>query len=109
MAAPLWNFTPFRSLNVQTVPSLLGFQLSASIGSRRSFRLLSKMRNSPVWLSMVSPPASATVSGLTAAAGVTMATRSVPPRLAGPAALVPDDEDEPHAARIAPSRGTDIP
>ena len=77
--------------------------------------LLSKIRNSPVWLSIVRPPASDTVSGLTAAAGVTEAIRSVPPFVAGaldvlaaPEELVDFDED-PHAATIAPSNGADMP
>ena len=114
---PLWNVTFGRSLNVHTVPSLFGVQLSASIGWSASFRLESKIRNSPVWLSIVRPPASAIVSGLTAAAGVTDATRSVPP-LVGAAALVleepPDvdaelDEPPPQAARIAPRSGIDMP
>ena len=32
ISPPLWNFTPLRSLKVQTVPSSFGFQLSASAG-----------------------------------------------------------------------------
>ena len=61
---------------------------------------------------MHSPPASATVSGLTAAAGAEMAMRSVPPFLAGVDEVEPPDDDEdeePHAARTAPSNGADIP
>src|SRR5579864_524832 len=113
MGEPLWNVTPVRSLNVQTLPSLFGLQLSASIGWSASFRFESKIRNSPVWLSMHRPPASATVSGLTAAAGAEMATRSVPPFLAGAAGVELDEEvagdEDPHAARIAPSSGVDMP
>ncbi len=113
--------TPGRSLNVHTEPSLLGDQLRASIGSSISLRLLSKVRNSPVWLSIARPPESATVSGLTAAEGAWVATFSVPPFLGVPAAgaapvpvPVPDDVADvllapPHAATIAPSNGADIP
>src|SRR5947209_1354915 len=113
IGAPLWNFTPDLSLNVQTLPSLFGDQLVASIGWSASFRFESKIRNSPVWLSMHRPPASATVSGLTAAAGVAIATRSVPPFVAGAAGVEPDDcveeDDDPHAARTAPRSGADMP
>ena len=103
-----------RSLNVQTLPSLLGFQLSASIGCSASFRLLSKIRNSPVWLSISSPPASEIVSGLMAAAGVDEAIRSVPPLTAVPPPVpVPElDEDvplDPHAASTVPRNVADIP
>ena len=61
------------------------------------------------------PPASDTVSGLTAAAGATDAIRSVPPFAAGAAAVVllleldEAGDDAPQAARIAPSSGTDMP
>ena len=34
ISLPLWNFTPLRILKVQTVPSSLGFQLSARTGLR---------------------------------------------------------------------------
>ena len=52
---PLWNFTPWRILNVHCDPSRLGFQLSASRG--RGLRSLSeKIRNSPDWLSVASAP-----------------------------------------------------
>ena len=112
------NLTPGRSLNVHTLPSPLWPQLSASIGCSASFRLLSKIRNSPVWLSITRPPASATVSGLIAADGVTEPTFSVPPAVGAgplvvdePAALADelDDEELPQAARIVPSSVVDIP
>ncbi len=107
------NLTPVRSLKVHTLPSPLWLQLVASIGWSISFRLLSKTRNSPVWLSISRPPASETVSGLTAAAGVTPATVRFPPVFGGAAALLAaDDEDDdelPQAARIVPSSVADIP
>src|SRR6202035_4643037 len=111
MGAPLWNLTPVRSLKVQTLPSVLGDQLSARLGSSASLRLLSKIRNSPVWLSMHNPPASEMVSGLIAPAGAEIATRSVPPFLGLPAGgvVLPLGVEEPHAARIAPSSGADMP
>ena len=111
-----------RSVNVHTVPPLLGVHLVASIGSSASFWLLSKTRNSPVWASMFSPPASLTISGLIAVAGVCMASFSVPP-LVGAALEALDDppaaEDDaadvptllapPQAARIAPISPVDMP
>ena len=111
----MWKVTFGRSLNVHTLPSVFGLQLSASIGCSSSLRFESKIRNSPVWLSISSPPASETVSGLTAAAGATAPIRSVPPLVTGPLDVVEppaadvDLDDEPHAARIAPSSGVDMP
>src|SRR4051812_8459494 len=90
---PSWNFTPWRRVKVHTAPFLLGFQLVASIGLSASAWLSSKIRNSPVWASMHSPPASATVSGLTAAAGAWVASFSVPPLVGVPEAEPDDDED----------------
>ena len=117
IGAPVLNLTFGRSLKVHTLPSPLWPQLSASIGSNASLRLLSKIRNSPVWLSITRPPASATVSGLIAADGVTEPTFNVPPAVgAGPlvalelAAPAEDDDDElPHAANTVPSSVVDIP
>ena len=111
---PSWNLTPWRSLKVhrcRRCPTSSSCQLGLSL----SVESLSKIRNSPVWPSILSPPASATVSGLTAAAGAEMATRSVPPFVAAPPLALeeldePDDDDElPHADRTAPSRVADIP
>src|ERR1700744_2864692 len=118
MGEPSWNFTFGRSANVHTAPPLLGVHLVASIGSRWRSRLLSKVRNSPVCASMLRPPASSTISGLMAVAGVCWASFSVPPLVAGaldapvepPAAADVWDADvptllaPPQAARIAPMR-----
>ena len=110
------NLTFGRSLNVHTLPSAFGLQLSASIGWSISLMLLSNTRNSPVWLSISSPPASEIVSGLIAAAGVTAPMRSMPPFVTGALDVLEPDaaldfelDDEPHAARIAPSSVVDIP
>ena len=112
-AAPLWNLTPWRILNVQTSAAVFGVQLVASTGVRvRPWP--DRHRYSPVCASMSSPPWSATVTGLIAAVGVTM-----PALITAPAAPVADAEeldDEldddpllPQAARIDPSAGTEMP
>src|SRR4029079_13859549 len=61
--APLWKVTPWRILNVHSVPSALGDQLSASRGSSSSFALENE-RNSPVEPSSPAPPSSLTMRGL---------------------------------------------
>ena len=76
MVAPLWNLTPLRILKVQTLPSWLGVQLSASTG-RRTRSEPEFARNSPVCCSISRPPASATVMGSMAAAGTVVETRKV--------------------------------
>ncbi len=66
---------------------------------------------------MARPPESDTVSGLTAADGAWVATLSVPPFLGVPVAGAALDDEvaedvllaPPHAARIAPSNGADMP
>src|SRR5580692_12998401 len=112
--APLWNLTPSRILNVHTSALEFGVQLVASTGCRFRF-WPDRHRYSPVCASMSSPPWSATVTGLIAAVGVTM-----PALITAPGAPVAeddepgDDEDEeeeelPHAARIDPMAGTEMP
>ena len=108
---PLWNFTPWRILNVHTSAVELGVQLVASTGcSVRCW--FEKARYSPVWPSMSRPPWSATVSGLIVAVGTT-----IPALIVAPAAPAPElDEvlgveelELPQAEMTAPSTGSDIP
>jgi len=114
---PLWNFTPWRSENVHSLPSELDVHLLASIGCSCSAWLLSKARNSPVWASMHRPPESSTVSGLTAPAGTWLASRSVPPLATGADVVEEPDDDAaapvlfalPQAARTAPMTPVDMP
>ncbi len=54
---PLWNFTPRRSWNVQTVRALFGFQLDASHGFTWNL-LFVQVRNSPGMPARPSEPAS---------------------------------------------------
>jgi hypothetical protein len=111
MAWPLWNFTPLRSLKVQTSLFELADQLVASTG----FRVRScwdRHRYSPVWPSMSRPPWSATVTGLISPVGTTMPALMVAP--ADPAGVEVDEDVVPEvllpqAARIPPSSGTDMP
>ncbi len=112
--APLWNLTPWRILNVQTVALEFADQLVASTGVR--FRVWpDRHRYSPVCASMSSPPWSATVTGLIAAVGVTMPTLITAPAapvaedVALADALDVDGELLPQAARIDPSTGTEMP
>ena len=111
---PLWNLTFGRSLNVHTAPELLGVQLVASIGWRVRSWLLSRMRKSPVWASMLRPPESEIVSGLIAADGACWAKRKVPPDLGVPVAAVVELAVEelfapPQADRTAASTELDMP
>ena len=115
-AAPLWNLTPWRILNVQTSAVELADQLVASTGFRVRV-WVDRHRYSPVCASMSRPPWSATVTGLIAAVGVTM-----PALITAPAAPAAADEDELvelaelgeldellQAASIDPSSGTEMP
>ena len=108
--------TPLRSLNVHSVASALGVQLSASTGLIWSVLGSVIARNSPTCPSMQRPPWSPTVTGLIAPVGTTMAAFSVPPGLIAP--VEPPDAGvelppvllaPPHALRMTPSRGIDIP
>ena len=79
MGVPSWNLTPWRILNVQTLPSAFGFQLSASRGWSCSL-LSDQTRNSPVCDMMPRPPSSATLSGSISVDGPgDMPSFSVPP------------------------------
>src|SRR3954447_25708850 len=115
MGDPSWNLTPFRRLKVHTDPFLVGFHAVANIGFSCNAWLSSKARNSPVWASMHSPPASETLSGLMAAAGAWVPSFSVPPFVGVPDAEPDEEADEelllapPQAARIAPTIVLDIP
>src|SRR3954467_14999968 len=81
MGVPSWNLTPWRILNVQTLPSALGFQLSASRGCSCSL-LSDHERNSPLWDMRPRPPSSATLIGSISVVGPgDMPTFSVPPGL----------------------------
>ena len=95
-AAPLWNFTPWRILNVHTSAVELGVQLVASTGLR--VRVWSdRHRYSPVWASMSRPPWSATVTGLIAAVGTMIPTLMVAPDL--PAELLGAEDVEGSSCR----------
>jgi hypothetical protein len=103
-------------VKVHTEPSWFGLHLVASIGSRRSAMLLSKVRNSPVWASMHRPPPSSTIIGFMAVAGVWAAMLRVPPLVGVPppeeldeAAEVPTLFAPPQAARMAPMTDADMP
>src|ERR1700755_789359 len=81
MGVPSWNLTPWRILNVHSLPSALGFQLSASRGC--SWSLLSDQdRNSPLCDMTPRPPSSATLIGSISVGGPgDMPSLSVPPGL----------------------------
>ena len=122
MGVPSWNLTPWRILNVHTLPSELGFQLSARRGW--SWSLLSDHdRNSPVWDMTPRPPSSATRTGSISVVGPgDMPSFSVPPGLTAtslppaltavsalPPLLVLVLLPVPQAAARKPTTGIDIP
>ena len=79
IGVPSWNLTPWRILNVQTLPSAFGFQLSASRGWSCSL-LSDHDRNSAVCDMMPRTPSSATLIGAISVAGPgDMPSFSVPP------------------------------
>src|SRR3954470_7473219 len=81
IGVPSWNFTPWRILNVHTLPSELGFQLSARRGCSCSL-LSDHERNSPVCDMTPRPPSSATLMGSISVVGPgDMPSFSVPPGL----------------------------
>src|SRR6185436_6533212 len=81
MGVPSWNLTPWRILNVQTLPSEFGFQLSARRGCSCSL-LSDHDRNSPLWDMTPRPPSSATLIGSISVVGPgDMPSFSVPPGL----------------------------
>ena len=103
---PLWNLTSWRSLKVQTVPSLLGDQLSASTGwAVRSAPDRTKV--SATCDSTVIPPPSAILTGSIAAAGTICAMRTVPPGLAAHARRM--GVSIPIATVTLARNGTDMP
>src|SRR5262249_165601 len=79
---PLWNLTPLRIWNVQTVRSWFGFQLGASDGFTWS-ALFVKVRNSPEKPVRASEPASRSRYGSRPDVNAVRPTRMVPPILAG--------------------------
>ena len=121
IGVPSWNLTPWRILNVHTLPSAFGFQLSASRGW--SFSLLSDHdRNSAVCDMMPRPPSSATLIGSISVAGPgDMPSFSVPPArtvtslppastaVPPPPALVLVFLPVPHALARNPTAESDIP
>src|SRR4051794_37713921 len=81
IGVPSWNFTPWRILNVHTLPSALGFQLSARRGCSCSL-LSDHARNSPLWEITPRPPSSPTLMGSISVVGPgDMPSFSVPPCL----------------------------
>ena len=83
---PSWNVTPWRRLNVHTVPSAFGDHFSASTGrSERS--LLTQTRYSATCCAMAIEPVSYMVVGSTATIGDAMVILSVPPALGTAEAL----------------------
>src|SRR3954452_9744004 len=81
IGVPSWNFTPWRILNVHTLPSELGFQLSARRGCSCSL-LSDHERNSPVCDMTPRPPSSATLMGSISVVGPgDIPSLSVPPDL----------------------------
>src|SRR6185312_9580016 len=81
IGVPSWNLTPWRILNVHSLPSAFGFQLSARRGW--SWSLLSDhARNSAVWDMTPRPPSSPTRTGSISVLGPgDMPSLSVPPGL----------------------------
>ena len=109
---PSWNVTPSRILNVQTLPSSLGSQLSAKRGCGWRSRS-DQIKNSPVWPRTVSPPWLLTVTGSRAPAGAIWPTRIVPPRsggaVCGGSASSSGSRGSPQAAARKPTIGTPMP
>src|SRR3954454_8589495 len=121
IGVPSWNFTPWRILNVHTLPSELGFQLSARRGCSCSL-LSDHERNSPVCDMTPRPPSSATLMGSISVVGPgDMPSFSVPPGLTAtslPPALTAVSAPPPllvlllpvpHALTRNPRTGTDMP
>ncbi len=109
---PSLNVTPRLSLNVHSLASRLGFQLSASTGTSLRSPLDTERYWAVCW-SITAPPVSPTATGSTAPVGVTIADRMVPPRffVAGVPAVAEREalSDPPHALTIVPSTENDMP
>ena len=107
---PSSNFTPWRILNVHTLPSWLGFQPVAICGCRVRLRS-ENTRNWPFIPSTASPPSSEILTGSIAAAGDTIPARIVPPGLGawvwGGDTLVTSGRAQP--AITTPSAEIDMP
>src|SRR3954451_13164250 len=123
MVEPSWNLTPWRILNVHTLPSEFGFQLSARRGWSCSL-LFDQARNSTDCDITPRPPSSATLIGSISVDGPgDMPSFSVPPGLTStclppaltavsappPPPLPPPLSPVPHAAARKLTSGTDMP
>ena len=91
---PLWNLTPRRSWNVQTVAFVFAFQLVASAGLTCSC-WLEKVRYSPIRLAKASEPASLSRTGSKLEPALVAPTRIVPPRFCATASVAPNAASSP--------------